>query len=301
MGWNLQLNGIGKMSNLLPSTLGVAIFSFDRPDYFSQMMNSLEVQTDLEDIVFYLFQDGAINKFSGILRGDPDRINQCLERFNDSSLSNREVIYHKDNVGIAINRFTAWNHVFERHKYLVTIEDDCILSPHYMRLMKLLLRQFEYEPEIGIVGSGDMSLCLFEDNEKYLDAVCEPKATLWRFGTWRERWEKIKPFYMEYYDLVRDCDYRLRPHEKILQFYRLHEWNSAITSSDGGRWMAIRRAGYKDLTMVVNRSRNIGERGVHQTPDLFKSLRLDKVKLIDYPQDEEIERWRVVDYPLDKQ
>lgn len=287
-----------KTEKILPGALGVALISFDRPDYLSQLILSLESQTSLQGVQFYLFQDGARNKFSKRLRGDQSLIDQCMEIFKRSRLPSKDVFYHKDNVGIAINQFMAWEHVLQRHKYMLMIEDDQILSPHCLRLIKLMLRQFEFSEQVGSVRAPDRPHCQPEDNEKYLDAVCQAIGHWWVVALWRDRWERVKPLYMDYYKMVKDIDYQLRAHGDIREFYRAHGWTSRATSQDGGKEMAFWRAGYKHLAMVVNRSKTIGERGVHQSPGLFKKMGFDKIKLTDYPQDEKIVQFKAIPRPL---
>ena len=98
--------------------------------------------------------------------------------------------------------------------------------------------------------------------------------------------------------MVRSCDYQRRPHGEIREFYREHGWPSTATSQDGGREMAFWRAGYRHISMVVNRAKCIGAHGVHQNPSLFSGMGYDNIKLANFATDERIARFRLVDRPF---
>ena len=61
--------------------IAIAILSYDRPHYLTQVLDSLAPQLSEFDQVC-LFQDGAWNPHSGITKTDPEFIEECCMRFS---------------------------------------------------------------------------------------------------------------------------------------------------------------------------------------------------------------------------
>ena len=95
--------------------LAVAIMSFNRPHYFEQVLQSINEQTD-KDVDFYLFQDGAINKYSWRRCANQSDITKCIELY-EYYIPKGKIHIHDTNVGTAENFNKAEEVLFEDYNY----------------------------------------------------------------------------------------------------------------------------------------------------------------------------------------
>jgi len=258
--------------------LGVAIVSFDRPHYLRRLLGSLAQCEGAEEVGFHLWQDGAVNRFSGRRWAKDADIAASVRAFERSGLPHREAHVQRENVGIAINQFEAYEWMTARYRYVLVIEDDVVVSPYWLRLCQALCWQLETD------GKGPSWLDVFGFSLGFKRncgrAEIQSKLGCVQFGTphwWGEcfasaNWERIRPHFMEYYALVRERDYRDTPHGEITELWRRKGWRQMATSQDGGKDMAVHSEGLKRAVCVVNRGISIGRQGLHFTPDRFAAL-----------------------------
>jgi hypothetical protein len=178
------------------------------------------------------------------------------------------------NVGIGINQFEAYEWMCDRYKRIVMLEDDVILSPYWARLLPLLFDELEQHPDVFGFVTGFKRWCSAEDIDARLGEVAPGSPHWWMIGFTPDRWERIKPHFARYYDLIRDCDYRQLPHGRILELFEEVGWNSPVSSQDGGKTMAVHLAGMHRVQLTVNRGISIGREGVHFNGGLFERLGL---------------------------
>ena len=88
----------------------IAILSYDRPHYLTQVLDSLAPQLNPLDQV-YLFQDGAWNPHSGATKTDQKLIEECCMHFS-RIIPEGKIIQSQTNLGIAGNYRRADESVF---------------------------------------------------------------------------------------------------------------------------------------------------------------------------------------------
>ena len=255
---------------MITDTIGIGIISFNRPAYLRQTLASLEQQTHLHGLDFHLFQDGAKNRFSHRPYADPVDILAAAEAFAEASLPNKTVFMQKHNVGTAINQFDAIEHLAANYKYVIILEDDVVLSPHYLRLARVMFDQVKDREDVFSVSLGFKRECPEDAIEQNLDKVKFGRPHFWDMLLVSDRWERARPHYMEYYELVNDIDYRHRNQIAIWTLFGNKGWPHMATSQDSGRDMACHAAGMKRCGTIVNRGISIGQEGVHWTPAAFE-------------------------------
>lgn len=250
--------------------LGVAIISYNRPHYFRQLIESLEKQTTLEETDFHLFQDGAKTPV------DRSLINQCMTIFNSSTLPNITITKRGKNVSIAINQFEAVEEMTSKYDWIMVIEDDVILSPDYLRLIRILIEQYGNRPEVFGVSLNFLRRCNSKAIEKNLYRVRYSKEHWWAECFSSQKWKKVKPYFLEYYKLVKDRPYDQRPRSAITKLFRQHGLFIPQTSQDAGKDYALHRAKLKRINTVVNRGMYIGLQGTHFNARLANKYEFEK-------------------------
>ncbi len=276
---------------MITDKIGFAIISFNRPKYLVQTLASLEEQTHLEEVDFHLWQDGCVNRFSGKLYTEPQVIATCVDAFLASSLPNKQTHIRTANVGVAINQFVAMEYMTANYEYVVMCEDDVVLSPHWLRLTRVLFEQIKDRKDIFGFSLGFRRVCDKADTDQNLDKLKFGTPHWWCEALISERWQRARPHFLEYYKLVKSVEYSQRPIVEILELFGEKGWPQTATSQDGGKDMAVFCAGMRRLAAVVNRGVSIGECGVHFYPDKFKKMKLDQQEPYIFESDATLERF----------
>jgi len=239
------------------------VFSFNRPRYLGQVLDSLSAQTD-RNITYVLMQDGGVNPHSGCQYSPPGQILQCLELYRNAELPRKERVVNDVNRGMAWQKRRAYKWAFDEHDFdaCICFEDDLVVSTHYARLLRVLLEQFQNEPRVATVQLSDIFNDDVQDSE--MDTVQAMWRHFWGYGTWRDRWDLHRTQYERYFKLVKNHDYRRRPHGKIQELIQ-----DKHSSHDGALDWCIKTNGQVKLAAKVSRATYIGEAGVHCTPAQF--------------------------------
>jgi GT2 family glycosyltransferase len=260
----------------------IAILSFDRPHYLREVLHSLRSQVSERDEVI-LVQDGARNAWSGRMKASPQHIQQCIDIFQ-KIVPWGTVLASEGNIGIALNYERAETHLFEtlRRPHALILEDDLVLSPQYVRVIRSLLKIAHNDRRIAYVSAcGDMWASLEEQRARLREL--RHMHENWGFAMTREAWLDERPFRREYLDLLADRDYSERDGARIVEFYRQRGWKMKTTSQDSARWIASVELGKVRLTTFACHARYIGEVGQHFGRELYYRCGFHRTLMLDVP------------------
>ena len=271
--------------------IGVAIIAFQRPALLRQLLQSLERQTCLENASFHQFQEGAVSVFDGQPRAPESVIRDSVQVFLQSSLPRKQLHTRPTQVGTAIHQYGAVSWMVKQYERVLILEEDVIVSPHYLRLAGILFEQIRDRSDIYGFSLGFRKMCLAEHAQDHLAEMRYGTPHWWDIGFWASSWAKILPHFLEYYALVRGVDYRNRPSDAIRTLYEAKGWHQQATSQDGGKDMAVHAAGMKRIVAVVNRGVSTGAKGEHFRPAEFHRMGLDEQKPYVFTEDATLERF----------
>lgn len=263
----------------------IVLMSFDRPELLEQVARTLAAQVDanLSGRSIALFQDGAVNPFSGLRRAADSTIAACVEIFHRHFPHGRSFVAD-DNLGVALNFDRAERYVFEELNADAALffEDDMLLSPHYVRTLDQLTGMALNDSRIGYVAAygiqGPES-----PNANRASLRYETLGHFWGFGLPRRVWLQNRRFVEAYLQLVRNIDYRQRDARAI---HRLHSvWGVGFTgtSQDCAKHLACVLNGAVNLNISLSLGRYIGATGLHMDPGTFELVGLDRTELYSAP------------------
>ena len=247
----------------------IAVLSFDRPDYLTEVLESLRKQVS-DDVRITLFQDGHIDPFTGKAVASPENTRACASIFRRLFPAG-EIVSSPENLGIALNYERAEKRVFLKHgsEACLFLEDDLVLSPRFVEVTGQLLRFAKMDPRIAYV-----SACgnLWADNEQQRLHSREliPMHENWGAAMTRISWLAEREFRQSYLELIGGHSYKNRDHEKITSFYASRGWICKFTSQDSARWIACLERNAIRLSTFACHARYIGEQGVHFTPEIYE-------------------------------
>ena len=198
--------------------IGIGIISWNRPKYLKQLINSLE-NNNLKDCDFYLFQDGYTCKFTNKEVANPKNISDSIKVFHDSKLPNKNYHIRDKNVSIAINQFEAMNFLSLHYNKFIFLENDVIVSPNFIAVMKKLLNQFEKDKRVACISPSFRLHCKPNKIKENLNRLFFKRGHFWAEACWAEKWIKITKEFIPYYNIVKNSPYRKRDEGAIKKLF----------------------------------------------------------------------------------
>lgn len=251
---------------MLTERIGVAIIAYNRPDYFQWLLHSLENQVDPGACAYHLFIDGAK------CEADKQLIEQSINLFEIANLPNKVIHRRQKNVSIAINQFEARNFMADHYDHFIMAEDDILLSKYAMRLIRVLgdyISDEIFSASISFIRKAPKGAI-----DLYLNKAHYHHRQHWWFELYRSaNWRKVRPYFKQYYDLVKDGNYKMRNHRQITDFYKSEGFDEHRTSQDSGMDYALFKAGMKRISTFVNRGMYLGVNGTHFNEMLAENYR----------------------------
>lgn len=245
----------------------VVLLAFNRPEYLSRVLPSLEDNTEINRYDWYLFQDGITNELSGISYSEEEAHSKVTEQLYRAKLPNKTVITRPYNIAPSQQRYHALK-LLEEYDLLFCFDDDMIVSKYYLKLLRIMAEQFPNY--IGILYSN-------KPNKQRINVVSvERTARLWGHYINKETYGKIKDDYQEYYEAISKVDFH--------QIITLKARQEGLVPNNLPHVMddkAINRIcldkGIKKLVPEVSRGYYIGKKGLiaYKTSDLWRKRRMD--------------------------
>jgi hypothetical protein len=258
-------------------------------------VRSLRRQTELDDASVYCFLDGSVNRFSGVRRASPERIASCARSFAEA-FPQEELHVSPVNVGVALSYDRAERYLFleKRHEHVLFLEDDLVLQPHYVSVIRALIREFGDQRRVGAFSAfGDHDATLAEQRARR-HAIREMGHS-WAYCVPRARWLETRRHYAPYLRYISGVDYVLRSNDRIWRLYRRLGVKPVASSQDGAKSVAMLRAGQLRVSTFTNNGRYIGRRGVHFSPAIYARLGYGEREKLVFTEAEDRFEWTTAD------
>jgi hypothetical protein len=261
--------------------LPILLLSFNRPHYLKEVLLALAAQPGLGPGRVHLFQDGAVNAYSGRVAAQQADVDACIALFRQHFPGGR-VYAAPANVGIAENFLRAERFAFEElgAECAYFFEDDLVPAPTYLTVMDRLHEAIRHEDRIAYFAAyGDHTASLARQR-------AAPKALItlghhWAFGLKRSHWQMMQPLLAPYYALVIGRDYAARSSQAVRAALRRDGLAPAHSSQDNVKAFVttcLRRA---RINTVACFGRYVGETGMNFTPERFTAMGFGKTHLFD--------------------
>ena len=255
--------------------IAIAFISCDRPEYFKQVLETVEKQTlSFNNFDVYLFQD---------LTNQKEKVDECVALFTKTFPSGN-IVLRKENINVAMNYYLANKQLFFENDYthIVYFADDMILSSYYLETLMMLIDKLGNDERIGAIscsGEGMLnSLEVQETNQHKLTFM----GRMWGFCWTKAAYEKILPRLDEYLNkFIIGKDYRKRDNNGIRQWLRLNNFKNIVTSQDGVIDCALVEQNLIKISCFPGMIKHIGENGLHNNPGSYRNYRFGEQILYD--------------------
>lgn len=170
---------------MTPATLSpapVALFAYRRPEHLRTTVESLRANPEARDTHLTVFCDAARTPqhrdATAAVRAYADAIN---------GFASVTVVKRESNLGLARSIIDGVTRLAEAQGRVIVVEDDLLLSPHFLRYMNDALALYEDDAQVASVHG-------------YCYPVAEPLpetfflrgADCWGWGTWRRAWSHFE-------------------------------------------------------------------------------------------------------------
>ena len=161
----------------------VALFAYARQDHLRLTVESLLQNPECISTPLYVFCDGPR---SDAVKEQTDAVRAYVDTFQGFASVTR--IYRDTNRGLAQSIISGVGEVVARHGCVIVMEDDLVVSPHFLAYMNQGLQLYQHEPRVASIHG-------------YSYPVVEPLpetfflrgADCWGWATWARAWKYFEP------------------------------------------------------------------------------------------------------------
>ncbi len=261
----------------------IVIFVYNRADHFIQVYNALAACKEAKESELFIFSDGAKNEAG---KEKVNEVRAAVAAIKDSGDFRTVTVTESPvNKGLAASVISGVTDVINKYGKVIVVEDDCVVSPHFLSYINNALDYYESNKKIGSIAGYTPMLDLPDDYKNDVFAAYRSCSCTW--ATWKDRWEgvdwelkEMKAFYNSP-KLIR----RLNSNgsDRFIRLYRQTKGNGSSWSVRFGAHLVR-----KNLLTVYPRYSyitNIGcdESGVHSKSEDNEKMRVDLSKAIADP------------------
>lgn len=259
----------------------IVLTAYNRPDYFEQVLDSLSPQC--WDRKVYCVVDGPRSQ------EDIPLIEKSFKLSQDKIPHCKSVI-SRSNQGVAKVMKYARELAFRDSEFVILIEDDSVLQPHYIQQLDFLISKFEDDERVAMINcfgehhrsksTHKYSYLDYSQNQQNKVSIESQKQNknklilmdhMWAYAMRRSSYEKIYDILESYWKLLPQ-EYRFRPHGEILKLMSSigADPQKIVSSQDSCTSAAFAARGMVKISTFTNNFKYIGEIGEHSRPNNFK-------------------------------
>lgn len=157
----------------------IALFVYKRPEHTLRLLESLASNPQAADSELWIFCEGPKGE------GDRHAVDEVRRLVKSGTWAGpTRIIEQEKNLGCANSVIAGINMVLEKHDRIIVLEDDLVLSPHFLAFMnEALIRYRDVDRVMQVCGY------MFEvDLPDEKDVLVLPFISSWGWATWRRAW-----------------------------------------------------------------------------------------------------------------
>jgi hypothetical protein len=183
----------------------IVFFAYNRPDHALRGLTSLSQCELAADSHLYIYIDGPKNP------QDEEKVQGVRDVAASSPWCQKvEIIAREQNYGCANSLIDGLSSLLSQHERLIVVEDDLLLSPHFLQYMNLALAR--YEPEEKVI---QISGYMYPVNlTATTDAIFLPYTTTWGWATWQRAWR--------HFDITKSGYQELKKNRRLRHKFNLY-------------------------------------------------------------------------------
>lgn len=160
----------------------LALFCFNRPDHLARTLDSLSQAHGAQDAEIHAFCDGP--------RGSADEAPVARVRALLRSRTDLKLVLHEQsaNLGLQQSIVRGVTRVTEEFGRAIVLEDDILVSRHFLAFMNDALDRYENEPKVMHIAAYYLPV----DIRGLSQSFFYRPASCWGWATWADRWRHLE-------------------------------------------------------------------------------------------------------------
>ncbi len=162
----------------------IVLFVYNRPDHTSRTLEGLMANAEFSGSTFYVFCDAP--------RQDKDipAVKAVREVARSRALPNMILVEREINLGLANSIISGVTEVCNKHGRAIVIEDDLLVSRHYLAFMNEALNRYaDHDQVMQVVGH-----CFpAQGYGQSSGSSFLPFTSSFGWGTWERAWQHFDP------------------------------------------------------------------------------------------------------------
>ena len=179
----------------------IALFIYKRPEHTERMITSLQNCDGFAESQVYVFADGP--KQARDLPGVLEARAVARRLLGDHSA----YVERETNQGIEDSIISGVTQLCDQHGTVVVIEEDLVLSPHFLTFLNTGLRRYAGEPRVMQIGGYMFDVPQFRQRT---EAIFLPMTSSLGWATWKRAWDQFDPAATGWRERLRDAHERNR-------------------------------------------------------------------------------------------
>lgn len=162
----------------------IAFFTYNRPEHTHNSLMSLAENPEAKESELFVFCDAPKEKEheKGV-----EEVRQIVR--SRQWCGSVHVVERMENLGCAKSIIDGVTRICETFGKIIVIEDDLVLSPHFLGYMNKALDLYEQDQRVVQI-SGHMFPIRFDNDT---DAIFLPFISSWGWATWQRAWKLFDP------------------------------------------------------------------------------------------------------------
>jgi hypothetical protein len=157
----------------------IVLFVYARPVHVQQaidalLKNALSIESDL-----IIFSDGASGNDKTAEVGQVRAILENIQGFRS-----KKIYFRESNYGLSKSIIDGVSHVLEEYDRVIVLEDDLIVSPHFLQYMNEALDIFSNNDQVVSIHG-----YVYPTSHSLPQAFFLRGADCWGWATWRRGWQ----------------------------------------------------------------------------------------------------------------
>lgn len=161
----------------------IAVFAFKRASHLARCLESLARNPEARQSHLYAFCDGPRSAADGPEIESVRRLVADAKGFAAVTVITRE-----SNLGLARSIISGVSQVLEEHDRVIVVEDDLLLSQHFLRYMNDALSLYANDEQVASIHA----YC-YPVREPMPETFFLRGADCWGWATWRRAWAHFRP------------------------------------------------------------------------------------------------------------
>ena len=227
----------------------VLIFAYNRPKHLANCLESLINNSEATSTNFTVLIDGPKNSSD---RKNQSQMTKYLAEIRKKVSIN--YVLNTNNLGLSASVIRGLDLMFKFNEEVIVVEDDLVLSKHFLKFCNDGLKKFKYVEKVGSIQGFSYNFFEMQSSPYFLRG-----ADCWGWATWQDRWKLFEPSSEILIKIIKELNFKKNfdlngayPYFKMLQRESRGEVDSWAIRWHASMFINDKLSLYPNISLVRN-------------------------------------------------